>query len=90
MSVHSEKAYTGAEVTAAEIRELKFRLGTIIKVPHKLGYGEVEFQKYQIIGVYPDYVLCVRRTANGGTYTKCFLKSELFFNTIEAEDEDDR
>ena len=85
-----EKTYVEGQPTVAFIRSLKYPLGMTIKVPHKLGYGAVEYQEYQIIGIYPDYVLCQRTTAKGDTYTKCFLKSELYFKAIETEDDDDR
>jgi len=41
-----------------------------------------------VIGCYPDFVLC-ERVAGGGSYLTCFSKRDLYFGTLEAEEDEE-
>lgn len=75
--------------TVAYIHSITIPYGTILKVPYRKAMQQVEYRKFEVIGNYPEYVLCKRDTASGEPYLMCFSKRDLYFGTLEAEEDEE-
>jgi len=74
--------------TANKIRSMRVPFGTMLNVPIRAAMSQIEYRKYKVIGCYPDFVLC-ERVAGGGSYLTCFSKRDLYFGTLEAEEDEE-
>ena len=59
------------------------------KVPYQKAMQQVEYRKFEVIGNYPEYVLCRRDTASGESYLSCFSKRDIYFGTLGSEEVED-
>lgn len=73
--------------TVAYIHSMFVPYGTVIKIPQKR-LSQIEYQKFVVIGCYPEYVLYKRETTSGESYLMCFSKRDLYFGTLGAEEEE--
>lgn len=75
--------------TVAYIHSMTIPYGTILKVPYRKAMQQVEYRKFEVIGNYPEYVLCKRDTASGESYLSCFSKRDIYFGTLGSEEVED-
>lgn len=75
--------------TVAYIHSMTIPYGTILKVPYRKAMQQVEYRKFEVIGNYPEYVLCRRDTASDEPYLMCFSKRDLYFGTLEAAEDEE-
>lgn len=62
------------------IKDIYIDPGTVIKANYNTGT-----RLYTVIANYGAYVLCERK-AVGGSYLKCFLKTDVIHHTIPTEE----